>query len=108
MRTQPLEATYNNFGYQGLLAACYCKIDKYIRRDKGIHLTNLRKARHVLDILIEHAVKEEQLESEVRGPTVPTANGVPLSDKCGWISPSFPTKDEEEIFRAGGSTVDKR
>jgi len=61
MKVQPLEATYNNFGYAGLQAAVYCKVDKYLRRHKGTfeqHIEDIAKARHVLDIQEEFARKE--------------------------------------------------
>lgn len=55
---QPLEATYLNFGYQGLKAAVYTKINKYILRNKDNEVEQLKKARHCLDILIEKAEME--------------------------------------------------
>jgi len=61
MKVQPLEATYNNFGYEGLQAAVYCKVDKYLRRNKGgleKHIEDIGKARHVLEIQEEFARKE--------------------------------------------------
>lgn len=55
---QPLEATYLNFGYQGLKAAVYTKVNKYILRNKDNEVEQLKKARHCLDILIEKAEME--------------------------------------------------
>lgn len=67
MRVQPLEATYNNFGYEGLQAAVYCKVDKYLRRNKGgleKHIEDIGKARHVLEIQEEFARKELQQQEK--------------------------------------------
>ena len=50
---QPLEITFANFGYAGLQAAVYTKVNKYLIRDKGDHLENLEKAAHCLAIQIE-------------------------------------------------------
>lgn len=61
MGIQPLEATYRNFGYQGLKAAIYTKVNKYILRSKDDEIEQLKKARHCLDILIEKAELERDL-----------------------------------------------
>jgi len=61
MKVQPLEAVYNNFGYEGLRAAVYCKVDKYLRREKGdgsAHLRDISKAIHVLQIQMQFAEQE--------------------------------------------------
>jgi len=61
MKVQPLEATYNNFGYEGLRAAAYCKVDKYLRREKGGfigHLRDIDKAIHILQVQKEFAERE--------------------------------------------------
>lgn len=69
MKVQPLEATYNNFGYQGLRAAVYCKVDKYLRREKGTleqQIEDIAKARHVLEIQEEFALKELAKQQETK------------------------------------------
>lgn len=58
MGIQPFEYTYANYGYFGLQASVHTKVNKYILRDKGCHLENLKKARHCLDVLIEKAELE--------------------------------------------------
>jgi hypothetical protein len=58
LKIQPLELTYLNFGYEGLKAAIYTKINKYMLRKKDNELGQLKKARHCLDILIEKAEEE--------------------------------------------------
>jgi len=55
---EPLELTYLNFGYEGLRASVYTKVNKYMTRDKGQHIENLEKAVHCLEILIEKAKLE--------------------------------------------------
>jgi len=55
---EPLELTYLNFGYEGLRASVYTKVNKYMTRDKGQHIENLEKAAHCLEILIEKAKLE--------------------------------------------------
>jgi hypothetical protein len=45
--------TYANFGYEGLKASIYTKVNKYILRDKGDPSENIRKAIHCLEILLE-------------------------------------------------------
>jgi hypothetical protein len=50
---QPLEATYANFGYEGLRASIYTKVNKYLTREKGSHKTDIEKAIHVLQMQLE-------------------------------------------------------
>ena len=57
-RVEPLVLTYLNFGYEGLRASVYTKVNKYMTRDKGQHIENLEKAAHCLEILIEKAKLE--------------------------------------------------
>jgi hypothetical protein len=65
MGIQPLEAVLANYGYIGLEAAVYCKVLKYMGRDKGSKVENLQKASHVLQVLIEaaEAAKDTELSS---------------------------------------------
>ena len=56
---QPFEATYRNFGYMGLKASVYTKVNKYLTRDKDDELAQLKKAKHCLEVLIEY--KEAEL-----------------------------------------------
>ena len=58
MGLQPLEACYLLYGYQGLKAAIYVKVVKYINRNKDNEVEQLKKARHCLDLLIEKAELE--------------------------------------------------
>ena len=50
---QPFEITFANFGYQGVQAAAYTKVNKYLTREKGKHRENLEKAIHCLQIQLE-------------------------------------------------------
>jgi len=50
---QPLEVTMDNFGYYGLNAAIYCKVNKYLTRNKGTDIEDIQKAIHCLEILLE-------------------------------------------------------
>jgi len=52
---QPLEVTYENFGYYGVRAALYTKVNKYLSRNKGNHLQDLEKAKHCIELQIEFA-----------------------------------------------------
>ena len=51
---QPFEITYKNFGYEGLQAAVYTKVNKYLTRDKGDHRENVEKAIHCLQIQLDY------------------------------------------------------
>jgi hypothetical protein len=51
---QPLESTFSNFGYTGIQAAIYTKVNKYLTRDKGTHRQDLTKAIHVLQMQLEY------------------------------------------------------
>ena len=51
---QPFEITYKNFGYDGVRASCYTKVNKYLTRQKNEHRENLEKAIHVLQIQLEY------------------------------------------------------
>ena len=55
MTIQPLEATLANFGYEGLRASVYTKVLKYLTRDKGSHIEDIKKAIHCLEIQLEAA-----------------------------------------------------
>ena len=50
---QPLEATFANFGYEGVRASIYTKVGKYLTRDKGTHKQDIAKAIHVLQMQLE-------------------------------------------------------
>jgi hypothetical protein len=50
---QPLEATFLNFGYEGLRAAIYTKVGKYLTRAKGTHRKDITKAIHALQMQLE-------------------------------------------------------
>lgn len=52
---QPLEVTYENFGYYGVRAALYTKVNKYLSRNKGNHVQDLEKAKHCIELQIEFA-----------------------------------------------------
>ena len=52
---QPLEMTYANFGYSGLKASIYTKVNKYLLRDKDSEVEDIEKAIHCLEILKEKA-----------------------------------------------------
>jgi hypothetical protein len=52
---QPLEVTYENFGYHGVRASLYTKVNKYLTRNKGNHLQDLEKAKHCIELQIEFA-----------------------------------------------------
>jgi len=52
---QPFELVLANYGYTGLEASVYTKVNKYITRVKGDKVENLEKAKHCLEILIEAA-----------------------------------------------------
>jgi len=56
---QPLELTLQNLGYEAFKGACYTKINKYTTRKKDNEVEQLKKARHVLDMWIEQAEKEQ-------------------------------------------------
>ena len=51
---QPLESTFANFGYSGVQASIYTKVNKYLTRDKGTHRLDLAKAIHVLQMQVEY------------------------------------------------------
>jgi len=58
MGVEPLELTYKNKGYKGFEGAAYCKVNKYIGREKVDLLEDLDKAIHVIEIWKE-VLKEE-------------------------------------------------
>ena len=59
---QPFEVTFANFGYQGVRAAAYTKVLKYLTREKGIHRENVEKAIHCLQIQLElHDLQSDEL-----------------------------------------------
>ncbi len=61
---QPFEITERNFGYQGLRASVYTKVNKYLSRDKGgfkKHIEDIEKSIHCLEIQLEAARKHYAL-----------------------------------------------
>ena len=50
---QPFEITYANFGYEGIRASVYTKVNKYLTREKGDHRENVKKAIHCLQVQLE-------------------------------------------------------
>ena len=52
---EPIEITYENFGYYGVRSALYTKVNKYLTRNKGNHLEDLEKAKHCIELQIEFA-----------------------------------------------------
>ena len=61
---QPLEATFQNFGYDGLRASIYTKVGKYLTREKGTHRKDIKKAIHCLEMQIEFYDRHNALEEE--------------------------------------------
>ena len=59
MGLQPFEITYANFGYSGIRASCYTKVNKYLVRDKDDHKGQLEKAIHVLQVQLEFLNREQ-------------------------------------------------
>jgi hypothetical protein len=55
---QPFEITYANFGYQGVRASVYTKVNKYLTREKGEHRENIEKAIHCLQVQLEFLGRE--------------------------------------------------
>jgi hypothetical protein len=66
---QPFEITFANFGYFGLRAAVYTKVNKYLNRDKDTHRKDIQKAIHCLQIQLEfldrHELEADQLVPEI-------------------------------------------
>ena len=56
---QPFEITFRNFGYFGIKAAIYTKVNKYLTRDKGVHRENIEKAIHCLQCQLEFLDQHE-------------------------------------------------
>ena len=57
---QPFEITFANFGYFGLRAAVYTKVNKYLKRDKETHREDIEKAIHCLQIQLQFLDQHEQ------------------------------------------------
>ena len=58
---QPFEITYQNFGYFGLKASVFTKVNKYLTRDKAgsDHRENIEKAIHSLQCQLEFLDRHE-------------------------------------------------
>tara|TARA_R110000782_G_scaffold61049_2_gene125898 strand:- start:2318 stop:2635 length:318 start_codon:yes stop_codon:yes gene_type:complete len=50
MKRQPIEKTYDTYGYEGVKHSIYTKVDKYLTRDKGTDRVDLCKAIHCLEL----------------------------------------------------------
>ena len=67
---QPFEITFANFGYEGVRASVYTKVNKYLTREKGIHRENVEKAIHCLQIQLElHDLQPNELYNDSLEPT---------------------------------------
>lgn len=76
---QPFELTLANFGYRGLQAAVYTKVNKYLSRNKGTHqdhIQDIEKAIHCLEIQLE-AAREQAVT-----PMDETKKRTNLSNSC--------------------------
>lgn len=65
MGLQPLEICLANKGYEAFAGSCYTKVLKYTSRIKDDEVEQLKKARHVLDMWIEEAIKQKDDKGEV-------------------------------------------
>jgi len=70
LKIQPFELTFANFGYLGLKAAVYTKINKYMTRSKDNEVQQLKKAAHCLAILIEKAQEAEDALDKDRNRSI--------------------------------------
>jgi cytochrome c-type biogenesis protein CcmH/NrfF len=61
---QPFEITFANFGYFGLRAAVYTKVNKYLNRDKETHREDIQKAIHCLQCQLEFLDRHEADQPE--------------------------------------------
>ena len=50
MKRQPIEKTYDTYGYEGVKHSIYTKVDKYLTRDKGTDRADITKAIHCLEL----------------------------------------------------------
>jgi hypothetical protein len=66
LKIQPLEVTYLQFGYTGLLASVHTKVNKYLTRKKNDHIENIDKAIHCLQILRDIAIEERHAGTDSR------------------------------------------
>jgi len=74
---QPFEITFANFGYKGVRAAVYTKVNKYLTREKGKHRDNLEKAIHCLQIQLElHDLQPDELYSSRLEPTFSSTEAI--------------------------------
>ena len=90
---QPFEATLANYGYKGLEAAVYNKVNKYIPREKGDKVENLEKAKHCIEILID-AAKTEALDEELeKAPKIDPVNGEEIPEGATFYEAGYYCKD---------------
>ena len=74
---QPFEITFANFGYEGVRAAVYTKVNKYLTREKGKHRDNLEKAIHCLQIQLElHDLQPDELFDDRLEPTFSSTEAI--------------------------------
>ena len=50
MKRQPIEKTYDTYGYEGVKHSIYTKVDKYLTRNKGTDRGDITKAIHCLEL----------------------------------------------------------
>ena len=93
MGVQPLEATLANFGYEGLRASVYTKVLKYLTRDKGSHIEDIKKAIHCLEIQLE-AAQDESKANDSEWEAV--LSDKPQEDSEGWIVNTGVDPEQEE------------
>ena len=47
---EPIERTYDTYGYEGVKHSIYTKVDKYLTRNKGTDRVDITKAIHCLEL----------------------------------------------------------
>jgi hypothetical protein len=87
MKRQPIEKTYDTYGYEGVKHAIYTKVDKYLTRDKGTDRVDLCKAIHCLELQLgfyDQSQEAEEIEDFYAHPTISLLKDDPhqlLADK---------------------------
>lgn len=64
MGVQPLDVTFQRYGYEGAFHALTAKVDKYLHRGKGDPIEQMDKAIHCIEMMKEYYKKSEGVDGD--------------------------------------------
>ena len=102
-KLQPLEITYQKFGYDGVKASLFTKVTKYLTRDKDDEALNLHKALHCVDMLIQFQERENDRDTNSGDGSTNLA-----TTRSDSYMPDYGTPGQIRTIGGGHNTISQR